>query len=1159
MSLFERYGSLIQANGTSQNQRTLRALESDYVQLDERGPQALLTYLRNAAAELRYVTQTGQAIGNWSPLFEAFLDASTGAVMSDSALNALLQSKRDWQPHHALLLAVLHSYSFLQSDLNSLTARHSAYYYEELLRLARRPAVDDKVHIVFEPRPRQAPTLIEAGTALDGGKDADGNVLTYEVANDLVVSQARVDRVHRLVREVDRRGTTFFFESGEALTDIDSPWPTFGTQQLGLDESARTMAPARAGFLVVSPVLRMAEGERTIIVTLSVRRDGGLPPSQTLISAFNCSVSTADGWMSPETLQMSFTNNGMDPVTGLERPGTIEAIAVFGIDVDPIVDMATDTHGPTEALAPGIRFELKNGSGAYDTLTGMVAESVDLAVEVTGVQTFNARNDQGPQVTSKPMLPFGSQPRVGSEFILGSAEIFSKRLTRLTFNLTWKDLPDDLASHYAQYFDSTDSELEDNFRGLFPLDVDLLYRRSFEHRIVNAGALFAPGGGAEQQLIAESVVFDAVIANYAPRPEVTESAPYSTSAKYGFVRLKLRGPTGTEQALVNDSTGLLHAFSVPYAAFGHEAFGKRFARQSLALANWDGTGLEPVLPLDPYMPTLETLTLDYRASASATIGDKQADERFFTLDAWGHTVASESEPGRVVPMIDGEAILHIGLVDAEPGQIASLLFQMDPGTATAERALEQNETRWAYLAREGWKAIGAAGVLVDTTLGFQTPGIVALTTGTDAVLDHPLMPVGRVWLRATIDQAPGAASRTVTLHAQAVEARLAPTGEDIPAFLPNHEYTAGETFEAKLPGVAEAGLYRVPAHFASRSGPEFTEDEATRYEHLGSAEPPIGPELDSHLRNGLPAERISKLVDRNSAIKTVSQPFASFSGRENEADPDYFQRASERLRHRKRGVTVWDLERLVLEEFPDVYKVKCIAHYDGEDLDAAGQTTVVVVPNATRVPAMSRLEPRASTVLLTRISNVLGRDVTTPFAMLHVINPDYERVLVDARVTFRDGYDPGFYANRLNIDLQQFMSPWAFDVGQDITFGGRLFRSEVLSFMESREYVDNVTRFDLYHSHRGQRAGGIGSMEIGLDFVVAAAPEPAINDMAIEVDFVVGQGVEAAVATTPHSILVSHPAHRIEPITRADAKCDGIDAFGIGFMTVELDFEVANA
>jgi len=136
------------------------------------------------------------------------------------------------------------------------------------------------------------------------------------------------------------------------------------------------------------------------------------------------------------------------------------------------------------------------------------------------------------------------------------------------------------------------------------------------------------------------------------------------------------------------------------------------------------------------------------------------------------------------------------------------------------------------------------------------------------------------------------------------------------------------------------------------------------------------------------------------------------------------------------------------------------------------------------------------------------------------------------------------------------LSPWAYEDGEDILFGARIYRSDILAFVEGRNYVDHVTGLKLYHSFDGPSRDGIGTMRIGVDFFVRAKPRPAIAEMVIADDFVVGRGVEVAETVQPQAILVSHAQHLITPVAAGSEVCPGVTRLGIGYMTVGLDFIV---
>jgi hypothetical protein len=68
-----------------------------------------------------------------------------------------------------------------------------------------------------------------------------------------------------------------------------------------------------------------------------------------------------------------------------------------------------------------------------------------------------------------------------------------------------------------------------------------------------------------------------------------------------------------------------------------------------------------------------------------------------------------------------------------------------------------------------------------------------------------------------------------------------------------------------------------------------------------------------------------KKLPRERPLKSVQNPAASATGGSEESIDDAEHRSSERLRHKDRAVSFWDYERMVLEEFPTIYKIGVFA------------------------------------------------------------------------------------------------------------------------------------------------------------------------------------------------------------------------------------------
>lgn len=190
-----------------------------------------------------------------------------------------------------------------------------------------------------------------------------------------------------------------------------------------------------------------------------------------------------------------------------------------------------------------------------------------------------------------------------------------------------------------------------------------------------------------------------------------------------------------------------------------------------------------------------------------------------------------------------------------------------------------------------------------------------------------------------------------------------------------------------------------------------------------------------------------------------------------ESSSRFRTRVSEHLRHKSRAITLYDYERLILEHFPSIFKVKCITHTLGKKNRhlcdhhlSPGFITIAVIPDLTNLSRLAdRLEPKTTVALLEDIQLFL-KQRNSPFVRLRVLNPKYEKINLKGEVQFKKGLNANFYLETLKKDILQFFSPWAFGEIQQISFGGKVFKSSVLNFIESRTYIDYVINFQMFSS-----------------------------------------------------------------------------------------------
>ncbi len=884
-------------------------------------------------------------------------------------LDETLEQYPAHQPHLALYLAFLILLRHARARINETTARHLRFYYEDVLRLDRRAAVPDQVHVVFELARDAQPHLLPAATELKAGKDRNGNDVTFVTDEDLIVNAVQVDGLKTVFLDLDGAVVRNIHAADQAdsadglgadITREDGSWATFGST---------SMPYAEVGFAVAAPVLLLQQGTRVVTLRLSARHGGGPLSEEELETAavelrdnVTASASGEKGWVPAVTdavvvdnvaggrRRITFTlefARDADPVVPYVEKNFGEGFATN----EPLLKLVVDNDGLSaeggirladrsampefldttskyergavvrhdgqvyRALASyeGVGFRPANHpnlwqhlqpSYAYRHLQGLVIESVEIDVDVDGVTDLLLENDTSPVDPAKPFNPFGATPRVGSNFLVGSGEVFQKRLTSIQLDLTWAGLPKRFNDHYAGYVGPTRIEGNDDFT----VDVEILDKGRWTG-IATGVELFASEKGV---LLDERTI---TLSGSAIAPLITEAqsgledlAGFTPALQRGYLRARLR------QDFLHDRY-VASAIGAAYTLV--EETNVKLPDNTPTTLDANTVALVPSAapPNLPYTPLLETVGIDYTATqtidlskpASAGATASSSTATLFQIWPFGTRPVNPGANERLLPEFDvsiryadgstgtttAAGTLYVGLQHLEPAKQPNLSLLVELAEGTAAPDVTAPPVVWSYLTKDGWIDFAAGEVLADGTHDLTTSGVLTFSIPPAMTAEHTALPSGRHWIKASVDRDAMSMVRAVSLQTQAVTA----------------------TFR----------------------------DDDNDPDRVGEA---------------LEAETIGKLVARRAAIKSVTQPAASFGGRVAEDDSNYFVRVSERLRHKNRAVTIFDYERIVLEQFPEVYKVRCINHTDSESEYAPGKVRVVVIPDLRGKSATDPLRPR---------------------------------------------------------------------------------------------------------------------------------------------------------------------------------------------------------
>ncbi|MDB5086635.1 MAG: hypothetical protein JWR09_629 [Mucilaginibacter sp.] len=1047
-------------------------------------------------------------------VFHAFFGVISNIVnQSTSYIDFALTQYPAHQPYMALFITFLKIFNLAQQQMNGLTGKMLDFYYRDILRLEDKPSVPDKAFVVFELAKTVTEYDLAQGTSLSAGKDASGKEQVYKTENDFVINQATVKELKNIfilktpadadekVKNIDVIYANPVANSkdgyGAKFTVPNPKWPTFDNGVLNTpvvknicefiskkEIELSTKNTAAIGFAIASPQLVLQGGNRLIKIAIDALSD------TTTLNNIKIALTGEKGWLTVDTPLV----NSKEWLEKLIKTGSFDTslISTTGyVFVDgaiyiylPVVEQGIiafnaklhtgntfNTNYPVAQILIGPDIGLS--AAMYKKLT---VTTLSIAVRVGSINLVNTpnspkrdtlvqhfdglkklviQNDTATATPGKAFDPFTTTPTLGTSFYIGSDEVFNKPLGQLALNIT--KTQDGL----IQYEDEGDMPAEYN--------ISVLSNNDWLNLVDYTGEQFTQASLTfnilNQNTSTPGATYTPPDAIYIDRNPIEYFPKYDINADKGFLRIdNVFGPDSDNyrdiQSRLNIAPRLqIKNISVSYISdltaldpqvdqfFHVYPFGtvettidlpiyndnyRKTYKNSLLNENLARGIIRNPLMVDANDALLPQFTylnpnIKYQNALLSKVADNteyiDPDKKFPTLtgdrrlnqlilESSGLDEEINGGNNQYSAQIQEEGQLFIGVQNLQPLQTLSLLFEFADGSAIDEDD-DPPVINWSYLIYNEWRPLKAENLVSDSTYGFQTTGIVKLDVPGDANSNHTIITDGLYWFCASVTNGSKCIPQLIDVIAQATEVQF---------------YDQGNS--------------------------------------------------QQHFDNALPAGTISKLSVAVAQISKVQQPFASFDGKHKEVGKEYYTRVSERLRHKGRAVTSWDYEHLVLDRFPNVFKVKCVTNTDpgcvcrkpvthrehlGKikccgPVSATGNVLIVPVPNLKNDNAANPLQPKTSRLTLIEIVNYLS-GLTSPFVKVHARNPVYEQVIVFFRVKFLSGIDKGYYLKKLNDEIVQYLTPWAFDQTIEADFGQKIYASAIINFIEQRPYVDFITDF----------------------------------------------------------------------------------------------------
>ncbi|GHC57894.1 baseplate J/gp47 family protein [Ulvibacter litoralis] len=922
-----------------------------------------------------------------------------------------IESGSKLTPHLTLFVCFLKLLEISKNRFNSITKRHLDFYYQEILQIEKKAPVSDQVHLIFEVAKNISETNIEADTFVEAGKDSEGKRLQYTTNKEVVVNKAAVVSLKSVYHHHKKSATeqNALYAASE-VNSVDGKGEPFKENPQWLPFGYPQHY--KPSLPLDTPKLGFAIASPTLNLQEGHR----------------------------DILFHYATNKAFTSLTNAQLSEVIEVYAT----------------GEKGWLGP-YKIETTSKTGFATVLSGNV---LDLFVAIPksepAITPYNQEIHGEGFTTTHPVFRFllkTTQPEYAVGYSLYT-QLVEKRILAASIKVTVSEaenviLRNDLgnlaankpfhpfgaqpiakSAFYVDYPEAfskkwTNIQLKGDWLNTPPdfREHYIAYRKNNSSRNLSPSLYY-------KTLYQEFTdgIFQAV--KEVDGFKITANTPtnlYVDDNDYFKAKVTLNNNETTDtltsnhvlfssegdpfqlQLSVNAKSNYVVGKTGPLKLALNQSFLHAIFPQVYALAITNTE--DTLLPNEPYTPILEKLYLTYTATQMVNFLSPPGTTK--NLDKiqlfHEHPFGQAENNNTIVPKYCVGGALYIGLTNTKALQQVQLLFQLLEGTENPlATSFTQNE-------KIEWAVLSG-----NDWFPLQSNHLLGNTT--DNFLKTGIV--------------------TVSIPREAsIEHSLLPSGMVWLRAKTDKSFDTVCRFMAIKAQV-------VTATFRNNNN-----------------------EL-SHLENGLPSETISKLTQRDAHIKSISQPYGTFGGSPEESDSHYYQRISERIRHRDRAINLWDYEHLILEKFPEVHKVKCLTHTLDSNFHAPGNVALVVIPDTVNQNAFDIFQPRLSTAKRNEIQSYINQ-LNTLFVTAQIINPQYEEIKVSLKVRFNTGFDEHFYTTKLEEDIKEYLSPWAYKTTAGLRFGVTFHKSKLIAYIEQLPYVDFLDSVVLRHIKTPETTGEV--------------------------------------------------------------------------------------
>lgn len=960
---------------------------------------------------------------------------------------SLLSQQHD--PAVAMLIAFVQQFQKLQGKLNRFTRHYLDFYYDTLLGSTPLPAVADRTWLVLSKNPAASPVLIPADTPFLAGLDTDSHDIVYRSRTNLLVSDTRVAAVKTLYidRDLYRAPECFLGDDTMPLRQPgkgESSWPTgawfrelpvtyggalmeVASPLMGAPKDSRQRTPhedARIGFAVASKVLLLKEGLRQIDLHILFEDD--------LLTQRLDRLCVAVGGDDSHVAAASDS----DTQPGQAEAAHLEAIRRQDIFLKVFLRLFRVSITSEQGWLP-----INDYLPAYDDQKRTLSLSMTLTPEAPAVVAYAESLHARGYSCESPMLQVEINP---GAYLYPYGLLRDLRMTSARIDVDVRGCRD-LVLHNSLGQLSASAPFAPfghlprvgSFLVVGSPEMAVKSISSFDVAVQWADLPRLSGGFATLYLDyglrivnSDFLLSTAVLGKGAWVPALERDRPTVPMFRSEVL------PGGGEQIdvrIVWHCQRIVHLYEPdhgvstdkpltygpgskngffkftltgPGSGFGHERYPYALSEALVANARRRSWQRQLPIPAPPYTPMIETIAIDYRASSTLRI-----DQLGSAINGSGNEQFLHLHPNGWEAL--GPGSFPMGALLPRFEHTGNLYIGLDAATPGSTLTL-------LFHLREDSLPLPA-----DALARGDTPSWSYLSANE--------------WKRLSPAQL--LADGTQLFMTSGIVSLVLP--QDISA---DNTVMSGGHYWLRVSADANLEKYCSLYHINAQA-----------------VEVQRGQEVSPKVSVVLMAGSITRSGRSLPGIQGIRQPLPSVGGRSTETREQLRIRMAERLRHKNRAVSATDYEALILQFFPEVFKVKCFANMvvdcGPEDCIRPGHVLMVPLPYWPQVRQPDHM-PMLSGNLMTQI-RVFLEALASPWSTITVENPVYEQIQVRCAVQFNGPLGNGHYLNQLNEAISDFLSPWQHSRGYRTHFGWRIRQHDIEVYIGELPYVQAVSGFSM--------------------------------------------------------------------------------------------------